>query len=351
MSKVEIKINNRTIQNFSKPFIIAEVGANFNGNLDTAKKMITSAKDSGADAVKFQAGNKDNMLSKILWDNKPSPLPVFGHQSQAELEDFLSLSYDDHKKLYEHSVSIGIEFSSTVFSFDYVDFLDDLGVNFFKIASMDLNHSKLIECVAKKNKLTFLSTGLGNIEEIENAVNIFKKNGNEQLILMHCVSLYPPKSNEVNLNNIKFFSEKFNLNVGFSDHTLGIDISLASFALGACALEKHFTLDKTLPGWDHSISADPDDLKQICKSSIEINEALGTSNRSLSEREKNNINNFRRSIVAAKDLKSGTIIDDRMIDYKRPGTGIEPNKYNKVIGKKLLKDLEYDEQIKFEHLE
>ena len=348
---MEIKINNKTIKNFSKPFIIAEVGANFNGNIDTAKQMISAAKKAGADAVKFQAGNKDNMLSESLWKDKPSPLPIFGHKTQAELEDFLSLSFNDHKELYEHSKKEGIEFSSTVFSFDYVDFLDDLGVNFFKIASMDLNHTKLIEQVAKKNKPTFLSTGLGNLNEINSAVEIFKKNGNNQLILFHCVSLYPPESKEVNLNNIRFLSEKFNLNVGFSDHTLGTDISIASFALGACALEKHFTLDKKLPGWDHSISADPDDLKLICQSSNTITDALGSAERSLSEREKNNINNLRISITAAKNIKKGTILTEEILDYKRPGTGIAPNNFDKVIGKKIMKDLEYDEQIKFEFIE
>lgn len=344
-------LNKKEIKNFNHPYIIAEVGANFNGDLDIAKKMILAAKSSGADAVKFQAGNKDNMLSQRLWKDKESPLPIFGHKTQAELEDFLALSYEEHEELFEFAKKNEIDFSSTVFSNDYVDFLNDLDVPFFKIASMDLNHIDLIERVSLKNKPTFLSTGLGTIKEIEEAINIFKKNKNEKLLVFHCVSLYPPLPDEINLNNINYLSEKFNIPTGFSDHTIGTEITLAAVAKGAAAIEKHFTLDKKMPGWDHSISADPIDLKIICEGSKNIINALGNQERSISEREQNNIVNFRRSIVAKKKLNRGTVINMDLIDFKRPGDGIPPNDYEKILGKKLKKDINYDDLILKEDLE
>ena len=348
---MSFKLNNKIIKNFNTPYIIAEVGANFNGDLDIAKKMITEAKKAGADAVKFQAGNKDNMLSQRLWKDKESPLPVFGHKTQAELEDFLALSYDDHKELFEFSKSQKIDFSSTVFSNDYVEFLNDLNVPFFKIASMDLNHHDLIEKVSLKNKPTFLSTGLGTIEEIKEAIKIFQINKNSKLVIFHCVSLYPPNPEEINLNNIQFLNQELDVITGFSDHSLGTDITLAAIANGAAAIEKHFTLDKEMPGWDHAISADPKDLKVICDGSLKINQSLGKEKRQLSEREEKNIVNFRRSIVAKKNLAKGQIIDKNLIDFKRPGDGIPPNKYKELLGKKLKKDINYDELILFDNIE
>ena len=345
------KLNNKVIKNFSPSYIIAEVGANFNGDLDIAKKMILEVKKSGADAVKFQAGNKDNMLSQRLWKDKESPLPIFGHKTQAELEDFLSLSYEDHENLFEFSKKNNIDFSSTVFSNDYVEFLSDLDVPYFKIASMDLNHHDLIERVSLKKKPTFLSTGLGTFEEIKEAVNIFKKNKNDKLVIFHCVSLYPPSPEEINLNNINFLRKELDIVTGFSDHSVGTEITLAALALGSAAIEKHFTLDKKMPGWDHGISADPDDLKFICESAIKINQALGHFERNLSIREKKNTINFRRSIVAKKNLKKGQLIEKGLIDFKRPGDGIPPKDYKKIIGKKLNKNINYDELILFENIE
>ena len=340
-----IKIGSKLVSNFSEPLIIAEVGANFNGDLDIAKKMILEAKRVGVDVVKFQCWSKDNIMATKLWKNKEAELKSFGHSSQEELLDFLSLNHENHKILSEYCKEVGIMFASTPHSFSDVDFLDELNVPFYKIASMDLNHLSFIEYVAKKGKPIIFSTGMGDNEEIAKAVECIKGTGNNKVILLHCCSLYPPEEGEFNLNNMDTFRKKFQLIVGFSDHSKDLTVPLASIARGAAVIEKHFTLDKDMEGWDHAVSATPEEFKTLVYESKRVVKALGNKERILGDREKANRQNFRRSIVVAKNLSKGTIIEYEDLDFKRPPSGLQSDEYNKILGKKLNKDLKYDDQI------
>jgi len=347
----EIKIGHRIVKEYSRPFVIAEVGANFNGDLDIAKDMIIKAKNAGVDAVKFQCWSKHNIFVKSIWENKPAEIQNFGHKNQEDLLDYLALDHDGHRELEKFCRKNEILFASTPTSFDDIEFLDELDVPFFKIASMDLNHISFIECIAKKNRPIVISTGLGSNEEIATALETIKSTGNNKIILLHCIALYPPRESEVNLNNIDDLRNKFDVQVGFSDHTIGYGITIASMAKGVSVIEKHYTLDKTMAGWDHSVSATPDEFGIIIQEGKRVCKALGQSERILGERETANKINFRRSIVAARDLNKDKVINFDDLDFKRPADGLSPSLYEKFLGKKLNKDVQMDDQLQLSDIE
>jgi N-acetylneuraminate synthase len=220
--------------------------------------------------------------------------------------------------------------------------LNELNVEFFKIASMDINNYPFIKYLAQFNKPILLSTGMANLGEIEDAIKIIEKEGNYKIVILHCVSIYPPKNKDLNLKNILMLQNTFGYPVGFSDHSLGYVAPLASVSLGACVIEKHFTTDKDLPGWDHEISANPEEMKQIVEGSKMIYESLGNFKRTVSKAEEEKKKTFRRSIVLNKNLKSGDTIREEDISLKRPGTGFSPKEIKFVVGKKLKKDFESD---------
>ena len=346
-----IKIGEKIVSEFSSPLIIAEAGANFNGDLEIAKKMILEAKRVGVDVVKFQCWSKDNIMVESMWKNKEAEMKSFGHTTQEELLNFLSLSHEDHRVLNDYCYEHGIMFASTGTSFKDVDFLDEINVPFFKIASMDLNHPSFISHIASKGRPIILSTGMGTMQEIATAIGLIKDEGNQDIVLLHCTSLYPPKDEEVNLNNIDYFKEVFDVIVGYSDHTLGISVPLASLAKGAAVIEKHYTLDKNMEGWDHAVSATPDEFESLISEGNRIVKALGNKERILGEREKANRVNFRRSVVAAKDLVKGSKIKFQDLDFKRPPSGLKTEEFNKLIDKTLNKDLKYDDQITLNDVE
>ena len=346
----ELVFGTRTVCDFCEPLIVADIGANFNGDIGLAKDMISRAKDVGVDVVKFQSWRKETLFSAGLYRDKAAGIKVFGHKRQGELLDFLSLSEKQLWEMKKYCDDQNILFSSTPFTLHDVDVLMDMEVPFIKIASMDLNHISFLKYVAGKQVPVILSTGMGTIEEIRKAVEIFGSVGNEQLILLHCTALYPPLDDEVNLNNIDYLREVFDCPVGYSDHTLGYAIPLAAAVKGACIIEKHYTLDKTLPGWDHAVSATPEEFKVIVEESKRIIKALGYRERVVGEREMEKIKSFRRSIVAKRDLPAGTKLASDDIDFKRPGTGIAPSELDCVLGKKISKDIEVDELIQWEDL-
>lgn len=335
-------LGTKTVREFDEPFIVADIGANFNGDIGLAKEMIVKAKEVGVDAVKFQSWNKQTLLSAGLYRNKPDNITAFGHKSMEEVLDFLSISEEQLWKMKEFCDEQEILFSSTPSSFHDVDVLVDMDVPFIKVASMDLNHISFIKHVAEKNKPIILSTGMGTVEEISKAVEVLSSTGNQQLILLHCTALYPPLDEEVNLNNIDYLRDTFNYQVGYSDHTIGYSISLAAVVKGVCVIEKHYTLDKTMPGWDHAVSATPEEFKIIVEESKRIVKALGCKERVVGERENEKRKSFRRSILAKRDLLAGTklAIDD--IDFKRPGTGISPDQIGHVVGRTLKSDVQAD---------
>ena len=345
VGKMKIKLTKKKeVFNHCSPYIIAEIGANHNGDMDLAKKMIDSAITCGCDAVKFQSWNNKSLISKTGYDQNTvftdSKKKHFG--SLEKMVDKYYLRKEQHFELKDYCNSRGIDFCSTPFSQEEVDLLNELDVEFFKVASMDINNYPLLKYVGQFDKPILLSTGMANLGEIEKAVKIIEEEGNSKIIILHCVAIYPPEDKDLNLKNISMLQKTFGYPVGFSDHTIGFAAPLASVALGACIVEKHFTTDKDLPGWDHEISANPEDMKIIVKNSKIINDSLGQFKRivSIAEEEKKKV--FRRSIVLNKNLKAGDIIKEDDIDLKRPGTGLSPDQIKFVIGKKLNKDFDAD---------
>ncbi len=337
------------IKNFSKPYIIAEIGANHNGNMKLAKKLIDNAVEAGADCVKFQSWTKNSIFSKKVYNENYFLEDDYRKRDDYNLEEIVeefSFSKDQFLEIKKYCDKVGIDFGCTPFSNDETDFLiDTLHVKFIKVASMDLNNLPFLEYIAQKKIPIILSTGLAEMSEIDEAVRCIERYHN-QIILLHCVSNYPPRDEDINLRNISMLQQYFApYSVGFSDHSIGTEIPLASVALGASVIEKHFTLDKEMFGWDHKVSADLKELKMIVLGSTRIVNALGSYRRALTDQDEIKIPSFRRSIVAAKDIQEGKIIEIDDLDYKRPGTGIPPKYANFILGKKAKRTLLYDELI------
>jgi N-acetylneuraminate synthase len=345
VGKMKIQLTQKKeVFNYCSPYIIAEIGANHNGDMDLAKKMIDSAIECGCDAVKFQSWNKKSLISNtgykqntIFTDSKKKH---FG--SLEEMVDKYYLRKEQHFELKNYCISKGVDFCSTPFSKEEVDLLNELKVEFFKIASMDINNYPLLQYIAQFNKPILLSTGMANLEEIEKAVTIIEKERNSKILILHCLSIYPPENKDLNLKNITMIQNTFGYPVGFSDHSLGFVAPLTSVALGACVIEKHFTIDKNLPGWDHEISVNPEEMKKIVEGSKIVYESLGNYKRTVSKAEEEKKKVFRRSIVLNKSLKAGNIVKEEDISLKRPGTGLSPDQIKFVIGKKLKRDFEAD---------
>ena len=344
---MKINLTSKTeIYNFSKPYIIAEIGANHNGNMDLAKKLIIEAKESGADCVKFQSWSKDSVFSKKKYDDNYFIADDYRDRSDFTLEqivDEYSISEEELLDMKKFADSIGIDCSSTPFNKKEADFLiDKLESPFIKVASMDLNNYPFLEYLAKKNKPMIISTGLSELYEIDRAVKTIENVGNKEIVILHCVATYPPIDSDVNLNNIKTLMNTYpEYPIGFSDHTLGVTIPLAAVSLGACLIEKHFTLDKNMEGWDHKVSATKDEMTEIVDNSQRIVDALGSFRISATE-SKEKKKEFRRSIVITKDLKKGYVLQEEDLDYKRPGGGFSPGMTEFIVGRTLNKDLPYD---------
>lgn len=333
-----------TVENFSTPYIIAEIGSNHNGNMNLAKKLIDAAVDSGANAVKFQSWTPESLIATEEYEANTEynddPNKHWG--SLRQMVEKYYLRKDEHIELNRYCKSKGVNFCSTPFSNTEAELLNELDIPFYKIASMDINNLRLITHIAKYNKPVILSTGMATLGEIEKAIQTIEKTGNNQIVLLHCISVYPPEMKDVNLRNITMLQQAFEYPVGFSDHTIGSSIPLASVALGACIIEKHFTIDKDLPGWDHKVSATPEEFKVITQESKNISAALGSTRRVISEQEKKKVPQMRRSIVTAKQIKKNGIIAAEDLTFKRPGSGISPDQEEFVVGRKAKKDLDID---------
>jgi len=337
------------VKNAKYPYMIADIGANHNGDMKLAKKMIDELANMGCDAAKFQSWTKDSLFAKGFYKEKSQFVDKkFGTLEQM-VEKF-SISKDDHITLKKYCDDKKITFCSSSFSFKELDMLNEIDVPFFKVASMDLNNLSFLKYIAEKNKPIILSTGMGTISEIDKAINAIFQAGNKQIILLHCIAVYPPDDEIVNLRNIKMLKDTFGLPVGFSDHTIGTSIPLAAIAMGAKIIEKHFTLDKNLPGWDHQVSANPEEMEKIVKEGKRIVNALGSRKRIVSESELEQRKSFMRSIVTKRNLKEGEIIKEDDLDFKRPGTGIHPDELKYVIGRKLKHDIDEDKTIFWEYL-
>ena len=343
----------KELKNFGKPFIIAEIGSNHNGDMQLAKKIIDEAYSCGCDAVKFQSFTDKSLICKAEYEANTkyndSPKKHFG--SLEEMVKKYYLREEQHYELKEYCDKIGILFSSSPFSKAEVDLLVKLNVPYLKVASMDINNYPLLTYMSSTGKPIILSTGMATLAEIDNATQVIEKEGNSEIVLLHCISIYPPAFENINLRNISMLQKTFPYPVGFSDHSLGINIPLAAVTLGSCVIEKHFTIDKNLPGWDHEISADPAEMKQIVEQSRQINIALGSFTRTVSPAEQEKKLKFRRSIVSTRNMSVGHIVKEDDLTSKRPGTGIPADLSEYLIGRHLKKDVLVDSLLKWEDFE
>jgi len=348
----KIKIGSQPVGQGELPYIIAEIGANHNGDMDLAKQTIDAAKDCGCHAVKFQSWTPESLIAREEYDRNQvytdSPKKHFG--SLREMVEAYYLGEDQHWELKKYCDNRKIDFCSTPFSFQEVDMLRTLGVPFFKVASMDINNIDLLEYIARQGKPVLLSTGMADLAEIEKAIHAIESQGNTMIIPLHCISVYPPKYTDINLNNIPMLNQTFGYPVGFSDHSIGVSIPLAAVALGACIIEKHFTLDKDLPGWDHEISADPKEMKRVVDECRNVAEALGSCRRIVLKAEVEKRKKFRRSVVLTGDFSAGHILQHTDISYKRPGTAISPDEKKYVLGRKLKHAMKRDDVLQWEDL-
>lgn len=342
MLKRTISIGKRKIGDNSCCFIIAEAGVNHNGSLELAKKMVDVAKSAGADAVKFQTFKTEEFVTlnapRAHYQKKTVP-----GKSQFEMLKSLELSEPEFRKLYSYCNKKNIIFLSTPFDFKSADFLYKLGISAFKISSGDLTNIPLLLQIAKYKKPIILSTGMATLREVEEAVEVIYSSGNRELILLHCTSNYPTEYEDVNLRAMATLRKKFNLPIGYSDHTKGIEVAIAAVAMGACLIEKHFTLDRNLLGPDHNASVEPGELKKLIFAIRNIEMAKGTAQKKPQKSEYEMRKIIRRSIVASCDIPKGTRLTLKMLALKRPGTGIKIRFWNKLLGKKTKVNIKKDQ--------
>lgn len=333
-----VELGGSAIGNGKQPFFIAEIGANHNGDMELARELIRAAAHAGASAVKFQSWSPETLFSAETYER------VTGlHEQVAQYA--MSANQQRDAQAYAHEQ--GIMFASTPFSNYEVDLLDEMAVPFFKIASMDLTNKHLLKYAASKGRPIILSTGMGKLDEVDQAVATIKATGNKDLVILHCVALYPAPAETINLRNIPMLQERFGVPVGFSDHTIGNACALGAIALGASLVEKHFTIDTTAPGWDQSISATPKSFTALVEEGHTIWEATGITERNVGSQETEKSDFFRRSIVLTRDMVEGETITLPDLDFKRPGTGITPNDAETVLGRKLNRNIAYDHVLRW----
>ncbi len=327
-----------------KTLIIAEAGVNHNGSFEMAKRLVETAKDCGADIVKFQTAKLDSLVSGSAKMAEYQKKNIGTEQSQKEMLRKLLLNFDEFIELEKYCKEIGIVFLSTPFDIESIHFLNKMQ-DVWKVPSGEItNYPYLVE-IGKTNKKVILSTGMAEMQEIEDAITVLKENGSSDITLLHCTTEYPAPIEDVNLNVMQTLRDKFGCQVGYSDHTQGIEVDLAAVALGATVIEKHFTLDRNLPGPDHKASLEPNELKAMVDGIRKIELALGTGIKRPSEAELKNRLVARKSIVASRPIKKGEILSDNNLTTKRPGSGINPMLWNEVLGSKALRNFEEDELI------
>jgi len=348
---MKIKINDRIVGDGEPCFIIAEAGVNHNGDVELAKKLIDVTEEAKVDAIKFQTFKTENVVTKDAPKADYQIKNTDSNKSQYKMLKELELKEEDFKELYRYARKKGIIFLSTPFDFESADFLDELGIPAFKISSTDLTNLPFLEYVAEKGKPVILSTGMGTLGEIEDAINTIKNTGDNEIVLLHCITNYPADFESLNLRAIQTLREAFKLPVGFSDHSLGIYAPLVAVALGAVVIEKHFTLDKNLPGPDHKASLDTRELKEMVKWIRLTEKSLGDGIKKPTPEEEEIKKVARRSIVTKVNIPKGTVITEEMITFKRPGTGLSPKYYKEIIGKRARRDINIDEMIYWSDVE
>ena len=328
--------------------IIAEAGVNHNGSLDIAKQLIDKAVEAGVDIIKFQTFKSEKLVSKAARQAEYQQRNI-GKMDEGQLAMLkkLELSQTDHEELMAYCKKKGIRFFSTAFDMDSIGYLHSLGLGLWKIPSGEVTNYPYLRKIAQYHEPVILSTGMCELSDIEATVNVLLEFGlnKEQITILHCNTEYPTPYEDVNLKAMLEIRDRFGVNVGYSDHTKGIEVPIAAVALGATVIEKHFTLDKNMEGPDHKASLEPDELKAMVNAIRNIERSLGSGHKSISGSEKKNIEIARKSIVAACPIKKGEMFTEDNLTVKRPGNGISPMRWNEVIGKIAIKDFEEEEMI------
>ena len=325
-------------------YIIAEAGVNHNGDINLAYQLVDAAKAAGVDCIKFQTFKSENLVSHTAQKAEYQKAAT-GDSSQQDMLKQLELSFGEFVSLKEYCDRKGICFLSTPFDFESIEFLNSIEMPFWKIPSGEVTNYPYLVALAKTGKPVVMSTGMCEMQEIEDAITVLRENGTSEIKLLHCNTEYPTPYEDVNLRAMKTLRDAFGVEVGYSDHTKGIEVPIAAVAMGASVIEKHFTLDRNMEGPDHKASLEPQELKQMVDSIRHIEAALGSGDKKPSPSEKKNMAVARKSIVAAKRIKAGDILTEENITVKRPGNGICPMRWKEVLGTRAVRDFEEDELI------
>lgn len=328
-------------------YIIAEAGVNHNGSLDIARQLIDAAFKAGADAVKFQTFKADTLVTKKAEKAEYQKARDKGKESQYEMIKRYELDFDAHSELQDYCGRVGIEFLSSPFDLDSVDLLAKLGMNLFKIPSGEITNLPFLRKIGALRKDVILSTGMSNLDEIHRALEVLVTSGTEKerITVLHCNTEYPTPFSDVNLTAMKTIARESGVRVGYSDHTVGIEVAVAAVALGATIIEKHFTVSRDMEGPDHMASLEPSELTQMVTAIRNIELAMGDGEKRPSTSEEKNISIARKSIVAAKEIKRGELLSSENLTVKRPGTGISPMEWDSILGLVAIRNFAPDEQI------
>lgn len=331
----------------SKVIIIAEAGVNHNGDYELAKQLVVAAKEAGADYVKFQTARPERVISRYAPKAEYQLGTTKKEESQLDMCRAIHLPLTDYRLLKAYCDEVGIAFLSTPFDLESIDVLEELDMDCYKIPSGEITNLPYLKKIARLGRSVILSTGMCGLADIENALLLLEQEGlsRDRITLLHCNTEYPTPYTDVNLRAMRTMAEAFGVQVGYSDHTCGIEVSLAAVALGATVVEKHFTLDKNLPGPDHKASLEPHELKEMVTSIRHIEKALGSSIKQVSPSEAKNMVVARKSLIAATDIRKGELFTEENMTTKRPGNGISPMRWEEVLGKVAPRDFKEDELI------
>ena len=336
-------MKNEYFKNESGCYIIAEAGLNHNGSIEIAKKLIELASIAGVDAIKFQKRTVDKLAIQSTLDAEDNRFPEFG-KTYREIREHLEFNVEEYRELFNYSKSRGLEFIVTAFDIDAVDFLESLGIKLFKLASHSLTNINLLEYLAVKKMPTILSTGMADLEEIDNAVDIFVSK-KAPLALMHCVSSYPTPLSESNLAMIDKIKERYELVTGYSGHEIGYLPTIIAVTRGAQIIERHFTLDKSMVGFDHKMSLGADEFISMVKDIRIIKSVIGSGKKIVSETEWITRRKYHVSMTSAVEINSGTVLTEDMVTYKNPGTGVPYKLASTLIGRRAVKKILIDQML------
>ena len=332
------------------PYVIAEIGANHNGDMDLCRRLVDAARECGADAVKFQSWSKNSLVSRAEYARNTRYVGDRRVPSLEEAVERYQLTPAQHREMATYCRQRGAVFFSSCFSKEEIDLMEQLDAPAYKVASMDVNHLPLLAHIGRTGKPVLLSTGMATLGEVERALAVLRESGSGSVALLHCISVYPCPPELVNLRLLDTWHRAFGVPVGYSDHTLGDAVALAAVALGACVIEKHFTLDHALEGWDHGISADPTELRRLVEGGRQVHASLGRAVRTVDPAEIEKRKVFRRRMVAKRPLAKGERLTEADMEFKRPGTGIQPDEVSYVVGRTVLRDIEADGELEWTDL-